>query len=199
MLHGRSGAAHLHTAFVFQKPPQIQTADQCLSVVQILVLDEATASVDANTDALIQQTVSSEFADCTIIAIAHRLHTVIDADRVLVMDHREAAEYGSPAELLSLDDGVFTSMLTSQHMNNGPQEMGDMISPGNAKKLLRCFPAPHLHDLSRSNMALYNPCTGEATAPRSSLWEDSLRGVQELFIRPGIVGIDEFFAGWQAW
>lgn len=90
-----------------------------MSVLQILVLDEATASVDANTDALIQQTVSSEFADCTIIAIAHRLHTVIDADRVLVMDRGEAAEYGSPAELLSLDDGVFTSMLTSQHLHNG--------------------------------------------------------------------------------
>ncbi len=75
---------------------------------QILVLDEATANVDVETDALIQSTVREEFADCTMVAIAHRLHTIIDCDRVLVMDHGVAAEVGSPAQLLANPDGIFT-------------------------------------------------------------------------------------------
>lgn len=75
----------------------------------MICLDEATASIDTDTDALIQHTINEEFASCTIIIIAHRLHTVIDADRVLVMDHGEAAEYGRPADLLQDRGGVFSS------------------------------------------------------------------------------------------
>ena len=52
--------------------------------------------------------VRDEFVDCTLITIAHRLHTVIDADAVLVMDRGRAAEYGSPAQLLANPDGVFS-------------------------------------------------------------------------------------------
>ena len=77
--------------------------------MQVICLDEATASIDTDTDALIQHTINEEFSTCTIIIIAHRLHTIIDADKVLVMDHGEAAEFGSPAELLSNDEGVFSS------------------------------------------------------------------------------------------
>ena len=77
--------------------------------LQVLVLDEATANVDVETDALIQKTIREEFESCTLIAIAHRLHTIIDADMVIVMDRGMAAESGSPAELLSNPDGVFSS------------------------------------------------------------------------------------------
>ena len=52
--------------------------------------------------------VRDEFVDCTLISIAHRLHTVIDADAVLVMDRGRAAEYGPPAQLLANPDGVFS-------------------------------------------------------------------------------------------
>jgi len=77
----------------------------------ILVLDEATAAVDAATDALIQRTIRDEFAHCTVLTIAHRLNTIIDSDRILVLDAGRKVEFGSPAELLSRPAGTFSSMV----------------------------------------------------------------------------------------
>ncbi|XP_017844947.1 multidrug resistance-associated protein 4 [Drosophila busckii] len=72
---------------------------------RILILDEATANVDPETDMLIQQTIRSKFANCTVLTIAHRLHTVMDSDRVLVVDAGEACELGHPYELLQQTGG----------------------------------------------------------------------------------------------
>uniref|UniRef100_A0A336M8S7 CSON013802 protein n=1 Tax=Culicoides sonorensis TaxID=179676 RepID=A0A336M8S7_CULSO len=80
---------------------------------KILVMDEATANVDPQTDALIQETIRTKFADCTVLTIAHRLNTVMDSDKVLVMDAGRCIEFGPPYELLTKEDGpqVFTGMV----------------------------------------------------------------------------------------
>lgn len=67
---------------------------------RILVLDEATANIDLATDALIQEAIRRDFTGCTILTIAHRLNTVIDYDRILVLDHGRVAEFDAPARLL---------------------------------------------------------------------------------------------------
>ena len=77
---------------------------------RILVLDEATAAVDVETDELIQRTIRSEFADCTIITIAHRLNTVVDYDRILVLDDGRVAEFDSPQNLMRDSNSLFHSM-----------------------------------------------------------------------------------------
>lgn len=80
---------------------------------KILVMDEATANVDPQTDGLIQTTIRTKFANCTILTIAHRLHTVMDCDKVLVMDAGRLVEYGEPYELLNELSGnkTFYSMV----------------------------------------------------------------------------------------
>mmetsp|Transcript_7887 Transcript_7887/g.22525 ORF Transcript_7887/g.22525 Transcript_7887/m.22525 type:complete len:1670 (-) Transcript_7887:66-5075(-) len=89
----------------------VALARALLKSSKILVLDEATANVDVETDALIQKTIREEFHDCTLIAIAHRLHTIIESDMVVVMDAGRAVEIGKPSELLSNPAGVFSSMV----------------------------------------------------------------------------------------
>lgn len=77
---------------------------------KIILLDEATASVDLETDAKIQQTIREEFGNRTILCIAHRLRTILSYDRIAVFDKGELAEYASPLELFERDDGIFHSM-----------------------------------------------------------------------------------------
>ncbi|XP_074015050.1 ATP-binding cassette sub-family C member 2 isoform X2 [Numenius arquata] len=80
-----------------------------LRKAKILILDEATAAVDLETDHLIQTTIRSEFANCTVLTIAHRLHTIMDSNRVLVLQAGRIVEYDSPEELLK-KQGVFSTM-----------------------------------------------------------------------------------------
>ncbi|KAK9680179.1 ABC transporter transmembrane region [Popillia japonica] len=78
---------------------------------KILVLDEATANVDPQTDALIQKTIRKNFKNCTVLTIAHRLNTVMDSDKILVMDAGEAVEFDVPHQLLNNPDGYLTKMV----------------------------------------------------------------------------------------
>ncbi|XP_011882343.1 PREDICTED: probable multidrug resistance-associated protein lethal(2)03659 isoform X3 [Vollenhovia emeryi] len=78
---------------------------------RILVLDEATANVDLTTDALIQATIRKKFETCTVLTIAHRLNTIMDSDKVLVMDEGRVLEFDHPHILLQNDQGHFDSMV----------------------------------------------------------------------------------------
>ncbi|GLJ53349.1 hypothetical protein SUGI_1137540 [Cryptomeria japonica] len=80
---------------------------------KILVLDEATAAVDVGTDALIQKTIREDFTSCTMLVIAHRINTIIDCDRILVLDAGQVLEFDTPKNLLSDEDSAFTKMVCS--------------------------------------------------------------------------------------
>ncbi|GAB5587579.1 Transporter of the ATP-binding cassette (ABC) [Umbelopsis nana] len=77
---------------------------------KIIVIDEATASVDFATDHKIQTTIQAEFNNSTLLTIAHRLRTILQYDRVLVLDHGQVLEFDTPYNLLRLSDGVFRGM-----------------------------------------------------------------------------------------
>ncbi|KAL6652744.1 hypothetical protein ACP70R_011669 [Stipagrostis hirtigluma subsp. patula] len=77
----------------------------------ILVLDEATASVDSSTDTIIQETIRKEFRDCTVLTIAHRIHTVIDSDLILVFSEGKIIEYDTPLRLLENKNSEFSRFI----------------------------------------------------------------------------------------
>jgi ATP-binding cassette subfamily C (CFTR/MRP) protein 4 len=89
---------------------------------KIIVLDEATASIDLETDELIQLTIKRRFKECTVLTIAHRLNTVMDSDKILVMDSGRVAEFGEPQQLLQDTDGMFYSLVT----RNSKEDLGNM-------------------------------------------------------------------------
>jgi len=82
-----------------------------LTPSNILVLDEATAAVDVQTDRMLQATLRSPlFANRTIITVAHRINTILDSDRVVVLEKGEVAEFGSPEDLLA-QRGLFYGLV----------------------------------------------------------------------------------------
>ncbi|KAK7111848.1 hypothetical protein V1264_011414 [Littorina saxatilis] len=81
-----------------------------LRKTKVLILDEATAAVDLETDDLIQGTIRTEFAECTVLTIAHRLNTIMDYTRILVLDAGKIAEFDAPQTLLQNSDSIFYGM-----------------------------------------------------------------------------------------
>ena len=81
-----------------------------LRKTKVLILDEATAAVDLETDDLVQATIRQEFSECTVITIAHRLNTIMDSNRVMVLDQGNIAEFDSPDNLLANKETIFYSM-----------------------------------------------------------------------------------------
>ncbi|KAF8150782.1 ABC transporter [Crassisporium funariophilum] len=77
---------------------------------KVIILDEATASVDYETDRKIQDTIAYEFKDRTILCIAHRLRTIIAYDRICVLDAGQIAEFDTPTQLYNNADGIFRGM-----------------------------------------------------------------------------------------
>uniref|UniRef100_A0A674MHW2 Cystic fibrosis transmembrane conductance regulator n=1 Tax=Takifugu rubripes TaxID=31033 RepID=A0A674MHW2_TAKRU len=78
---------------------------------RILIIDEATANVDPRTDELIQKTIRDKFRECTVLTIAHRLNTIIDSDRILVLDAGNVHAYDVPYTLLQNPRGIFYKMV----------------------------------------------------------------------------------------
>jgi ABC-type multidrug transport system fused ATPase/permease subunit len=89
-----------------------------LTGASIVIMDEATASVDADTDARIQRVFREEFKSATCITVAHRLNTIMDSDFVLVMDDGRAAEFDKPSSLLSKEEGIFKALVDAWEEEN---------------------------------------------------------------------------------
>jgi len=89
-----------------------------LRKTKILLLDEATSSVDSTTDQLIQTTIRQNFQDRTVLTIAHRLETILDSDRVMVLSDGRIIEFDTPSKLLENSNGVFASMVKSSNKSS---------------------------------------------------------------------------------
>jgi ATP-binding cassette subfamily B protein len=93
---------------------RISIARALIGDPRILILDEATASVDTHTEYEIQEALERLVAGRTTFAIAHRLSTLKNADRLLVLDRGRVAEVGTHEELLGLEDGVYRNLVDMQ-------------------------------------------------------------------------------------
>lgn len=79
--------------------------------LQIIIADEVTANIDLQTDRLIQKLIRRRFASCTVITVAHRLLSIIDCHKIIVLDAGKLIEFGTPFELLQKPDGAFTHLV----------------------------------------------------------------------------------------
>jgi len=78
---------------------------------KVLIMDEATSAIDYETDRAIQNFIWSEFNDVTMIIVAHRLQTIMDSDKILVLDSGRLVEFGSPKDLLDMEGGYFKALV----------------------------------------------------------------------------------------
>ncbi|KAG0018030.1 hypothetical protein BGZ81_010421 [Podila clonocystis] len=115
-----------------------------LTHARVIIMDEATASVDVATDVMLQKAIRVDFAQSTVLTIAHRLNTVIDYSRVLVLDHGEIREFDTPANLLRNPDSVFSSMVDETGAVNAAllRSLANAAEAGNAIALEDVLAAP---------------------------------------------------------
>ncbi|KAF9120602.1 Multidrug resistance-associated protein 4 [Mortierella sp. 14UC] len=124
---------------------------------RILVLDEATSAVDLQTDLLIQETIKKNFADCTVLMIAHRLNTIMECDKILVMEDGRVVEFDHPTKLIENKDGYFYSLVSQ----SGPDSVSRL------KTMLR----EHGHTVDGEP-----PMVTNQTAPRRAGFSSDLEG-----------------------
>lgn len=104
--------------FSFGQRQLLCIARALLRRCKIVLLDEATSGIDQHMDELIQKTIRSEFKNGTVLTIAHRLNTVMDSDKILVMDDGVAAEFDSPEKLKSNPNSLFTLLVNQMDKAN---------------------------------------------------------------------------------
>ncbi len=108
-----AAVAHEGSNFSVGQRQLICLARAVLLRSNIIILDEPSANVDSKTDQLLQKTLRERFSQATIISVAHRLDTIIDYDKVLVLGDGKMMEFGSPSDLLSKEDGHFLALVKS--------------------------------------------------------------------------------------
>jgi ABC-type multidrug transport system fused ATPase/permease subunit len=77
----------------------------------VVLIDEATANIDLKNDEIIQRVIQEKFRDCTVLTIAHRLSTLKNSDKILVMENGRILEFGSPQELQEKPNGFYREMI----------------------------------------------------------------------------------------
>ena len=83
---------------------------------KIIIMDEATSSIDYNTEQLIQQAILTKLKDSTVITIAHRIKTILEYDKIIVFEQGKLIEQGSPKELIDKKDGHFYNLFSQSHV-----------------------------------------------------------------------------------
>ena len=89
-------------------------------------MDEATASIDMESDAMLQQMIREKFRDCTLLTIAHRLDTIIDYTKIVVLDTGVLREYDTPSELLSNRKYSLFKALWDKHISEN-KKLGNIV------------------------------------------------------------------------
>ncbi|CAL8283025.1 unnamed protein product [Gadus morhua 'NCC'] len=118
---------------------------------RILIIDEATANVDPRTDKLIQRTIRDKFRDCTVLTIAHRLNTIIDSDRIMVLDAGEIQAYDAPYTLLQDPEGIFYKMV----QQTGQQEAEDLLASAKQTYENRSHPSNKHSSATNGNLVFH--------------------------------------------
>ncbi|XP_077957966.1 ATP-binding cassette sub-family C member 4-like isoform X1 [Gasterosteus aculeatus] len=139
---------------------------------RILVIDEATANVDPRTDELIQKTIRDKFSECTVLTIAHRLNTIVDSDRILVLDAGRIHAYDQPYNLLQDTEGIFFKMV----QQTGKQEAAALLAAAKRVSLNRvCAKRFHLEpNLTLFTTSLFRCTTAEPIATNIQSRQTSL-------------------------
>jgi len=140
-----------------------------LSDCSIVLLDEATAAVDTQTDAIIQDVFRSCFASRTVLTIAHRLSTIIDYDRILVMHQGRCVEFDTAAALLARRDSIFSALVdqTGEESSSRLRGLASVAANARSTKLGALYPLPETCDV-RSDSEPTVASNGPRALPRAS-------------------------------
>ncbi|KAI4581542.1 ATP-binding cassette sub-family C member 4 isoform X1 [Ovis aries] len=122
---------------------------------RILIIDEATANVDPRTDELIQKKIREKFAHCTVLTIAHRLNTIIDSDKIMVLDSGRLKEYDEPYVLLQNRDSLFYKMV---------QQLGKAEAAALTETAKQVYFKRNYPDITHNGHVVMNASSGQPSA-----------------------------------